>query len=69
MATSRNFEIFVDKPAVSTDEEIQIHLTPFIKHCFPPDRVPRSIDDEFVFGKDRDKEIISNRIVYGIREM
>jgi hypothetical protein len=69
MATSRNFEVFVPKVTVSTDEEIEKHLTPFIRHCFPRDSAPRSVDDEFVLGKDREKEMISKRIVYGIREM
>ena len=69
MAISRKFEIFAPKPLITTDEEIEKHLTPFIQHCFPPDRVPRHVDDEFILGKDREKETISKRIVYGIREM
>jgi hypothetical protein len=69
MAISRNFEIFVPKVTASTDEEIEKHLTPFIRNCFPRDNAPRSIDDEFILGKDREKETISRRIVYGIREM
>jgi hypothetical protein len=69
MAISRKFEIFVEKLQVSTDEEIEKHLTPFIRHCFPADMEPRNANDIFVLGKDRQKEIISKRIVYGIREM
>lgn len=69
MAISRKFEIYVEKPQVSTNEEIEKHLTPFINHCFPEDSVPRSIDDQFILGKDKEKEKISKRIVYGIREM
>ena len=69
MTISRKFEIYVEKLQVSTKEEIEQHLTPFIKHCFPPDSVPRNIDDLFILGKDKEKEKISKRIVYGIREM
>jgi hypothetical protein len=69
MAISRKFEIFVEKLQVSTDEEIEKHLTPFIRHCFPEDIEPRNANDLFVLGKDRQKETISKRIVYGIREM
>ena len=69
MAISRKFEIYTEAAQVSTDEEIESHLTPFIQHCFPPDCVPRDIDDPFILGKDREKETISNRIVYGIKEM
>jgi hypothetical protein len=69
MAISRKFEIFVEKLQVSTDEEIEKHLTPFIRHCFPADMEPRNANDIFVLGKDRQNEIISQRIVYGIREM
>lgn len=69
MAITRKFEIFVEKPQVSTIEKIEQYLTPFIQHCFPTDSVPRNIDDPFILGKDKEKEIISKRIVYGIREM
>ena len=69
MAISRKFEIFVEKSQASTDEEIEKHLTSFLRHCFPADSVPRNADDIFVLGKDRQKEMISKRIVYGIREM
>lgn len=69
MAISRKFEIFVEKLQVTTDEEIEKHLTPFIRHCFPADMEPRNANEPFVLGKDRQKEIISKRIVYGIREM
>jgi hypothetical protein len=69
MAISRKFEIFVEKPQISISEEIERHLTPFIRNCFPADLVPRNIDDPFILGKDKQKETISKRIVYGIREM
>src|SRR5271167_3096636 len=69
MAISRKFEIYVEKPQVSTNEEIERYLSPFIRHCFPSDSVPRNIDDPFILGKDKEKEKISKRIVYGIREM
>lgn len=69
MAISRKFEIYVDKPTLSTNDEIERFLTPFIRNCFPRDSVPRDIDDRFILGKDREKETISKRIVYGIREM
>jgi hypothetical protein len=69
MAISRKFEIYTEKPQVSTDEEIERHLTPFIRHCFPSDCIPRDIDEQFILGKDKKKETISKRIVYGIREM
>jgi phosphatidylethanolamine N-methyltransferase len=69
MAISRKFEIYVDKPTLSTSDEIQRFLTPFIRNCFPRDSVPRDIDDRFILGKDREKETISKRVVYGIREM
>src|SRR5271170_255697 len=69
MAISRKFEIYVDKPTLSTNDEIERFLTPFIRNCFTRDSVPRDIDDRFILGKDREKETISKRIVYGIREM
>jgi hypothetical protein len=69
MAISRKFEIFAEKLQVFTDEDIEQHLTPFIRHCFPAHSIPRTIDDEFILGKDKEKETISKRIVYGIREM
>ena len=69
MAISRKFEIYVDKPTLSTTDEIERFLTPFIHNCFPRDSVPRDIDDKFVLGKDREKEKTSKRIVYGVREM
>lgn len=69
MAISRKFEIFVEKPQVSTNDEIERCLTPFIRNCFPADLVPRNVDDPFILGKDKEKETISKRIVYGIREM
>ena len=69
MAISRKFEIFTEKPQVSTNEDIERYLTPFIRYCFPADSVPRNIDDQFILGKDKEKERISKRIVYGIREM
>lgn len=69
MAISRKFEIFAEKLQVLTDEDIEKHLTPFIRHCFRPDSIPRTADDEFILGKDKEKETISKRIVYGIREM
>jgi hypothetical protein len=69
MAISRKFEIFVEKLQISTNDEIERYLTPFIRNCFPADLVPRNIDDPFILGKDKAKEIISKRIVYGIREM
>jgi len=69
MAISRKFEIYVEKPTLSTTDEIERCLTPFIHNCFPRDSVPRNIDDKFILGKDREKETISKRIVYGIREM
>ena len=69
MAISRKFEIFAEKLQVFTDEDIERHLTPFIRNCFPPESVPRTVDDEFDLGKDKEKETISKRIVYGIREM
>jgi hypothetical protein len=69
MAISRKFEIYIEKTQVSTNEEIERYLTPFIRHCFPSDSIPRNIDDPFILGKDKEKEQISKRIVYGIREM
>jgi hypothetical protein len=69
MAISRKFEIYAEKLSVLTDDDIEEHLMPFIQHCFPPDSIPRTADDEFILGKDKEKEIISKRIVYGIREM
>lgn len=69
MAISRKFEIYVDNPTLSTTDEIERFLAPFIHNCFPRDSVPRDIDDKFILGKDREKETISKRIVYGIREM
>jgi hypothetical protein len=69
MAISRKFEIYVEKPQISTNEEIESHLTPFVRNCFPAHSVPRNIDDPFILGKDREKETTSKRIVYGIREM
>lgn len=69
MAISRKFEIIMEKPVVSTNEEIDHHLTPFLRNCFPPDSAPRGLDDPFHLGKEKQKEKISKRIVYGIREM
>jgi len=69
MAISRKFEIFVEKIQGSTDQEIEKHLAPFIRNCFSADIAPRSVDDPFILGKDREKELVSRRIVYGIREM
>jgi phosphatidylethanolamine N-methyltransferase len=69
MAISRKFEIYVPKVQGSSEQEIERHLTPFVRNCFPPDDVPRNLDDPFILGKDREKETISKRIVYGIREM
>ena len=69
MAISRKFEIFAEKLQVLTDEDIEKYLTPFIRHCFQPDSIPRNADDIFVLGKDKEKETISKRIVYGLREM
>jgi hypothetical protein len=69
MAISRKFEVYTEKPHFSTDEEIARHLTPFIRRCFPADCLPRDIDDPFLLGKDKEKETISKRIVYGIREL
>ena len=69
MAISRKFEIFSEKPQVSTNEDIEQYLMPFIQNCFPEDSLPRNIDDPFILGKDKEKERISQRIVYGIQEM
>ena len=69
MAISRKFEIYVPKVLASSEQEIERNLTPFVRNCFPPDTVPRNLDDPFILGKDREKETISKRIVYGIREM
>jgi phosphatidylethanolamine N-methyltransferase len=69
MAISRKFEIIMDKPVVSTTEEIELHLTPFLRNCFPADAAPRGLDDPLHLGKEKQKETISKRIVYGIREM
>lgn len=69
MAISRKFEIYVNQPQVSNDEEIKKYLLPFVLYCFPNDAAPRNIDDPFILGKEREKETISKRIVYGIREM
>ena len=69
MAISRKFEIYVEKPQVSKEGEIEKYLFPFVLHCFPKDAAPRNLDDPFILGKDREKETTSNRIVYGIREM
>ena len=69
MAISRKFEIFTEKPQVSTNEDIERYLAPFVRNCFPADSIPRNIDDPFILGKDKEKERISKRIVYGIREM
>jgi len=69
MAISRKFEIYSEKLQVSTNDEIEKYLTPYIRHCFPVDSVPRNIDDPLILGKEKEKERISKRIVYGIREM
>jgi hypothetical protein len=69
MAISRKFEIFVEKLPVLSDQEIEKHLASFIRNCFAANVAPRNLDDHFILGKDREKELISRRIVYGIREM
>ena len=69
MAISRKFEIYTEKPQAATDEEIERYLTPFIRRCFSADSTPRNVEDPFILGKDKEREIISKRIVYGIREM
>ena len=69
MAISRKFEIYVEKTQVSRNEEVERYLFPFIRNCFPSESSPRAIDDGFILGKEREKEEISKRIVYGIREM
>jgi len=69
MAISKKFEISVEKLQVFTDQEIEKHLAPFIRNCFTADIAPRDLDDPFILGKDREKELVSRRIVYGIREM
>lgn len=69
MAISRKFEVFMENPTVSTNEDIEHYLTPFLRNCFPSDSVPRDIDDPFHLGKEKQKEKISKRIVYGIREL
>ena len=69
MAISRKFEIIMENPQVFTNEEIQHYLWPFIRNCFPATLGPRDIDDPFHLGKEKQKEKISKRIVYGIREM
>ena len=69
MAISRKFEIIMENPQIFTNEEIQHYLSPFIRNCFPANSGPRDIDDPFHLGKEKQKEKISKRIVYGIREM
>lgn len=69
MAISRKFEITVEKLQVLSDQEIEKHLAPFIRNCFIADCAPRNLDDPFILGKDKEKELVSRRIVYGIREM
>ena len=69
MAISKKFEIITKNPQVFTNEDIQHCLSPFIRNCFPVNSGPRDIDDPFHLGKEKEKEKISKRIVYGIREM